>query len=122
MNSSKQVNQISSSDFSSHNLTKSDAEFESDSKVSSKIDYFANANEQVHLKSYEERFNEQKRKEETEKKEHNKIVGGIKVYPTIPREHKQAELIRQVNRLKEFENEYNFIDAEKTFSKEVSLI
>ncbi len=91
---------------------------ESESKIlSSKVDYYANAEDRVHLKSYEERFNEQKRKEEMEKK----IVGGIKVYPTIPRDHKQAEIIRQVNRLKELENEYNFIDSDKTFRKEVSF-
>jgi len=103
-----------SSEFLSQ-VSRSNTESESNKILSSKVDYFANANDQVHLKSYEERFNEQKRKEEMEKR----IVGGIKVYPTIPRDHKQAEIIRQVNKLKELENEYNFIESDKTFSKEV---
>ena len=67
----------------------------------------------------EQRYNEKKMVEEAQRNS-SKITGGIKVYPTIPREHKQAALIRQNKSYKDtLENEYNFIDSEKTFSKQV---
>lgn len=53
---------------------------------------------------------------------HNKVVGGIKVFPTISHEQKQAALMRKNKIESQSENkEYNLIDhvREKTLSKEV---
>ena len=68
-----------------------------------------------HFKSYHEEISANVENGTKASNHHCKRVGGIKVFPTLPHEHKQAALIRQ-NRMNE-EHEYTFVDSERKEAK-----
>lgn len=118
----------------SHNNSKANNEYsrlgngsnlESASKLSSQTFFTTSIHEENSLneKNFAEFLAENsEHHHNSSQQRHNKVVGGIKVFPTISHEQKQAALMRK-NKIESHgeNNEYNLIDyvREKTSGKEV---
>ena len=102
-------------------LSNNSNNLESASKLSSQTFFTTSINEENSLN--EKRFADYLAENGAEQQKHSKVVGGVKVFPTVPHDHKQAALIRQnMVGSSDQHNEYNFIDysvSERTLSKEV---
>lgn len=102
---------------------------ESASKLSSQTFFTTSINEEHSLneKKFSEYLSENSKKHQindnSSQQQHNKIVGGVKVYPTILHEQKQAALIRK-NKIDAYDenHQYTMNDyrvGEKTSTREV---